>query len=97
MSKFLEVKEKHIARLSQFVPIVSRVHGPSHPEFYEVEKVFNDIKEKLDTNNLNALNEDFNKLRSITSDYKIPNDVCESYEAVYDMLNKLDKAYFDNR
>ncbi|HKM03061.1 MAG TPA: hypothetical protein VJZ04_00450, partial [Lachnospiraceae bacterium] len=29
------------------------------------------------------LNEEFTKLREITHNYKVPSDVCESYEAVY--------------
>ena len=33
------------------------------------------------------------KLREITDNYTVPGDVCESYEAVYNMLAELDKAY----
>jgi iron-sulfur cluster repair protein YtfE (RIC family) len=39
------------------------------------------------------LNEEFAKLREITNNYTVPDDVCESYEAVYNMLAELDKAY----
>ena len=35
----------------------------------------------------------FVKLREITDNYTVPGDVCESYEAVYNMLAELDKAY----
>ncbi|MFA7115408.1 MAG: iron-sulfur cluster repair di-iron protein, ric, partial [Candidatus Omnitrophota bacterium] len=27
-------------------------------------------------------------------DYTVPGDVCESYEAVYNMLSEVDQAYF---
>ncbi|HFI0330555.1 TPA: hypothetical protein ACGOU0_000971 [Streptococcus suis] len=39
------------------------------------------------------LKEEFVKLREITDNYTVPGDVCESYEAVYNMLAELDKAY----
>jgi regulator of cell morphogenesis and NO signaling len=39
------------------------------------------------------LESEFAELRKITSNYTVPEDVCESYEAVYDMLAELDKAY----
>lgn len=35
---FTQAKEQHLKILSQYVPVVSRVHGGSHPEFYEVQK-----------------------------------------------------------
>ncbi len=41
------------------------------------------------------LNEEFAKLREITENYKVPGDVCEAYEAVYNMLAEVDKAYQD--
>ena len=39
------------------------------------------------------LNEEFAQLREITNNYTVPEDVCESYEAVYKMLAELDQAY----
>ncbi|WP_235827462.1 hypothetical protein [Acetivibrio saccincola] len=39
------------------------------------------------------LNDEFAKLREITDNYQVPEDVCESYEAVYNMLAELDSAY----
>lgn len=92
---FNQVKEKHLETLEQYVPVVSRVHGGSHAEFYEVHKVFDaiDLKIKEAGASEPELNEEFTKLREITDDYSIPGDVCESYEAVYNMLAELDKAY----
>ena len=43
MIKFKDTYNKEIDRLKQFIPIVSRVHGKTHNEFYEVEEVFNEI------------------------------------------------------
>lgn len=94
-STFNQIKESHFKTLEQYVPIVARVHGGNHPEFHEVRKVFDTIIKK--TNEAGAakpeLKEELAKLREITDNYTVPNDVCESYEAVYKMLAGLDKAY----
>lgn len=93
---FSQAKEKNLKTLIQYVPVVARVHGAAHPEFHEVRLVFNSMNEKLNEAGSNKpdLNEEFSELRKITSDYTVPEDVCESYEAVYIMLAELDKAYF---
>jgi len=95
---FNQVMESNLGRLEQYVPIVARVHGGSHPEFHEVHKLFNSIAKKAKTTgtDLPELKEEFTQLRSITNDYTVPNDVCESYEAVYNMLAEVDKAYQGN-
>ena len=96
MSKqFNQVKEDNMERLEQYVPVVARVHGGSHPEFHDVKKIFDRILKKINDAGEETLelNEEFNNLRKITDNYKVPGDVCESYEAVYSMLAELDKAY----
>lgn len=92
---FNEAKKKHIKKLEQYVPIVERVHGGNHPEFHEVRKLFDQINKKIKETDLERpeLNDEFAKLREITDNYTVPGDVCESYEAVYNMLAQLDKAY----
>ncbi len=89
---FNEVKDKNIQILKQYVPIVARVHGANHEEFYEVQKVFEVILDKLKNDKLD-LGSDFKKLKEITNDYTVPRDVCESYEAVYNMLAELSNAF----
>ncbi len=96
MSKqFNEVREKLIPTLERFVPVVAKVHGKHHPEFHEVRKVFDTINEKTKAaaNEKVELNDEFTKLREITNNYTVPGDVCESYEAVYNMLSELDESY----
>ena len=91
---FNEAKEKNMERLEQFTPIVLRVHGENHPEMEEVNDLFEQIHEKIEaTDSKPNLEEEFHELRKVTQNYEIPNDVCESYEAVYDMLAELDQAY----
>ncbi len=93
--KFNQVKEKHLPRLEQYVPIVARVHGDHHPEFHQVKELFDLIHRKIQGAGAETpeLNEEFIKLREVTSYYNVPGDVCESYEAVYKMLAELDQAY----
>ena len=92
---FDQVRGSYLKTLEQYVPIVARVHGDNHPEFHEVRAVFDVLVGKL--RNAGAekpmLLEEFAKLREITHDYRVPQDVCETYEAVYQMLGELDSAY----
>ena len=90
--EFKKVVDKNLGKLRQFVPIVDRVHGPNHPEFHEVRDVFDSLNEKI-LNDDKDLNKEFSILRKTTDNYKVPSDVCESYEAVYNMLEELDSSY----
>jgi len=95
MSKFYEVKEKNLKKLEQFVPIVAKVHGGTHPEFHEVHKLFDEINAKIKEAGSEKpdLDEELKRLREITRNFSVPDDVCETYEAVYHMLAELDEAY----
>ena len=90
-----EAKKKHFQTLKQYVPIVERVHGGSHPEFHTVRELFDVIMDKTKEagSKKPELSEEFSRLREITDNYKVLGDVCESYEAVYNMLAELDNAY----
>ena len=92
---FKQAKAKYFKTLKQYVPVVARVHGGTHPEFHEVHKLFDaiELKTKEAGANKPELNEEFTNLREITKDYTVPGDVCESFEAVYSMLAEMDKAY----
>lgn len=95
MTTFTAAREKHFDRLNQFTPIVDRVHGGSHPEFHEVKDLWVSIHEKTEAAGLEKpeLDAEFQRLREVTNDYTVPGDVCESYEAVYNMLEEVDTAY----
>ncbi len=92
---FSKVEQNHFPTLEQFVPIVDRVHGGTHPEFHEVRRLFETISRKIKEDGVEKaeLNEEFARLREVTNNYTIPVDVCESYEAVYNMLAEADEAY----
>ena len=95
MKNFNEVKEMHSETLRRFVPVVARVHGQAHPEFHQVHDIYNKINEKMlaSKEDRPELDEEFKELRKVTDNYKVPEDTCESYEAVYNMLSDLDQAY----
>jgi iron-sulfur cluster repair protein YtfE (RIC family) len=92
---FMEIKEKNFDTLEMYVPVVAKVHGGTHPEFLEVRKVYDALIKKIkEAGDGEAdLHEEFSQLRQITQNYRIPEDTCESYEAVYNMLAEMDEAY----
>lgn len=95
MKKFNEATEKNLEKLELFVPVVARVHGGTHPEFHDVKKLYDEIAAKIKDAGLEKpeLDNEFKQLREVTDNYTVPGDVCESYEAVFDMLAEIDKAY----
>lgn len=96
-TRFATITTEDIERLEQFIPIVERVHGKENPEFMEVRKLFNQLNEKLQAAGAEDpdLKKEFKELRKVTNNYEVPRDVCESYEAVYEMLEKLEHVYFE--
>lgn len=58
-------------------------------------RLFNSIIEKTNAADIvnPDLTEEFIKLRAVSNNYTVPDDVCESYEAVYKMLAEVDEAY----
>jgi len=87
--------KKQFTTLDQYVPVVDRVHGSSHPEFHTVRALYDEIRQKIKGagSGRPELLEEFAKLREITGNYTVPGDVCESYEAVYELLAEIDAAY----
>ncbi len=96
MKRFNQVMELHGDKLELYVPVVARVHGGSHPEFHSVRQVYDQMISKIEAAGTERvqLDAEFAELRKITDSYSVPDDVCESYAAVYEMLAELDRAYF---
>jgi len=92
---FHEIVENYAEDLDLYTTAITRAHGKSHPEAFEVRELYEEMQEKLnqgDTDKPN-LDEEFKQLREITDHYTVPGDVCETYAAVYNMLSELDEAY----
>lgn len=92
MKEYIKENQEILKQLKLFVPIVNKVHGKNHPEFSDVLSNYEIINNKLNNNDFNLSNEFYN-LKEITNNYNVPSDVCESYEAVYNMLEKLDVSF----
>lgn len=89
--QFNDLIREHGKTLELYVPIVARVHGGSHPEFHKVHQLFDLMKKGVEEGT--DLSEVFEGLREVTKNYAVPSDTCESYEAVYKMLEELDQSY----
>jgi len=86
--------ESTFKKLDLFVPTVDKVHGKHHEEFHEVRSIYENIRRKVkEGSNDVDLNDEFKRLREITDNFKVPSDVCESYEAVFTMLQEVEKEY----
>ncbi|HBT85198.1 MAG TPA: iron-sulfur cluster repair di-iron protein, ric [Porphyromonadaceae bacterium] len=94
-TKFNEIRESELQKLGFILPVVKRVHGGSHPEIFEVAKVFDQMSNKTEKagSKTPQLGEEFNQLREITNNYTVPGGVCESYAAMFKILEKMDNAY----
>ncbi|MDO5457627.1 MAG: iron-sulfur cluster repair di-iron protein, ric [Atopococcus tabaci] len=94
MSLTLANDKKELKTLDLYSGAITKVHGESHPEAFEVREQFEKIQEKITTDKDNLqLDEEFENLRQITNNYEVPKDVCETYEATYKMLEQADKEY----
>lgn len=95
MAKLLEIFNKHFEKLESYVPVVAKVHGGTHPEFHDVKRVYETIRGKIKEEHLESLGllNEFEELRKITNNYTVPDDVCVTYEAVYNMLKEIDDAF----
>ena len=92
---FNQVVEKHFQTLELYTVAITRAHGKSHPEAFEVRKLFETINSKIKEEGTTKPNLDveFTKMRNITNNYAVPEDVCETYAGVYEMLSEVDNAY----
>ncbi len=95
MVTYQELANKYFEKLDMFSMAITRAHGKSHPETFEVRELYEKITKKIEQNSNDSLNldEEFKQLRKITDNYTIPDDVCETYEATYNMLLEIDEAY----
>ena len=92
---FNEVVEKYSSKLDLFTSAITRAHGKNHPEAFEVRKLYEAMNAKIKEAGTDKpkLDEEFTRLRNITDNYTIPEDVCETYAGTYNMLLEADKSY----
>lgn len=96
MTEFNTVANEHFPKLEIFTLPLTRAHGKNHPEVFRVHELFQTMNEKVKDSGAEKpdLNDEFTELREVTSQYALPGDACETYEAVYEMLSEADEAYY---
>ena len=91
---FNEIVEENFSTLDLYTTAITRAHGDNHPEAFEVRELFEIMNQKVkETDTELNLDEEFAKLRTVTDNYRVPEDVCDTYAGVYNMLSEADKAY----
>lgn len=95
MTTFNAYMKENEETLELYTTAITRAHGKSHPEAFDVRELYTEINDKTkeagaDKPELDAV---FAELRSVTSGYAIPDDVCETYAAVYTLLSEADQVY----
>lgn len=78
------------AILDLYTKAITKAHGQHHPEVFKVRAIYKDIQNKINHNQYDLTNE-FSQLRITTNDYFIPNDVCGTFKATYEMLKAFDE------
>lgn len=92
---FHAVVEDYFSKLDLYTSAITRAHGQSHPETFEVRELFEAVHGKVKEAGSDKpnLDEEFTQLRKITDNYTIPGDVCETFSGTYKMLSEIDKSY----
>lgn len=95
MSKIKQFVEENFEMLNLYTTAITRAHGKSHPETFQVRNLFEALQRKLENieNEIPAIAVELNELRTVTNNYKIPEDVCETYAKTYQMLSTFDQLY----
>ena len=78
------------AILDIYTKTITKAQGQHHPEGFQVRAIYKEIQNKINHNQYDLTNE-FSQLRIITNDYFIPNDVCGTFKATYEMLKAFDE------
>lgn len=89
MQESIEFLKNHHDQLDTFTKAVEKVHGNHHPEVIEVRKIYQQIDQKLN-DGINDLDAEFDSLRKVISNYEIPDDACEAFSTVYQVLHQAD-------
>lgn len=78
-------------KLDLYTTAITRAHGKNHPETFDVRDLYTELEPAILNEDSETVTTIFGKLREVTSNYDIPNDVCETFEATYKMLGEMDQ------
>lgn len=81
--------DQAMAKAAELAPIIERVHGEHHPELTRVRELTEQLAAAGPGADVQAI---FDELRVVTSDFAIPDDVCETFEATYEALQQVEQS-----
>ena len=84
-----EFFDKNDETLDLYTKAITKAHGRNHPEVFEVRSLYQGIQDKVSGGNYDLASE-FTQLRTVTSNYAIPGDVCGAFKATYELLAEFD-------
>src|SRR5690625_2769268 len=95
---FYETKHKYNNKLNMYSKALTIDNTGKHAEVFDVRHLFERIDTELKRSNQKDLNLDieFESLREVTNNYTIPEDACEAFKGVYQMLSEADQAYYNS-
>lgn len=74
-------------KLELYTQAITKAHGKNHPEVFEVRRLYETIKDKVD--NGDNFTEEITQLKKVTNNFAIPNDVCATFEGTYKLLKEV--------
>lgn len=86
MTKEMFIKEE-FPKLNFFTRQILKVHGKNHPELKEVRALFEQMQEKIKTNQ--SVAPELTQLETVTNRFTPPEDACEGYKTTYDLLQQF--------
>lgn len=81
------MSDQALAKALELAPIIERVHGGHHPELTRVRELTEQLGAAGPETDVKAV---FSELRSVTGDFAIPDDVCETFVATYEALQQAE-------
>lgn len=81
------MSDQALAKALELAPIIERVHGSHHPELTRVRELTEQLGAAGPETDVKAV---FSELRTVTSDFAIPDDVCETFVATYEALQQAE-------
>lgn len=81
----------HHEKMDLFTSAITRAHGKNHPEAFDIRDLYIEMMGNFESDD--KLQTIFDELTSVTDNYAVPSDVCETYEAVIHHLKHADELY----
>src|SRR5699024_9019903 len=94
---FYETMDKYYNKLNMYSKALTKVHGGTHPEVFDVRHLFERIDTEIKEYNQENINLyiQYESLRKVTNNYTVCEDACEAFKGVYQMLSEADQDYYN--